>query len=266
MSPSGLRTTRRRPTTIRRLTAASLAAGGRGRCCAPRRSGPTAPTASSRSTVARTDTTELERGYTGPARSGRTEPPRAQEPPCRHQAKRSRDPIWTHRVAGGFVGALRQIMMRASSIRERRCRCALVGAARGRASAGAGAARSAAVSEDERSPTSSWPSILGSRMQRDADGTYYDPGTYTKTGARCEAVLGLSGTKRSKTYRRKYLDLEHRRSAARHGRQVQGEPASKPSATCEAGYATFLRADAAGDRAPRADPGHHRQLSERAFG
>jgi hypothetical protein len=43
------------------------------------------------------------------------------------------------------------------------------------------------------------------RMQRDADDTYYDPGTYSKDGF--EGVLGVAPDEISKTYRRKYLDL-----------------------------------------------------------
>ena len=43
-------------------------------------------------TIGRTDTTELERGYTGPARPGRTEPPRPQGGRRRRPARRSPDP------------------------------------------------------------------------------------------------------------------------------------------------------------------------------
>ncbi|HXG87944.1 MAG TPA: PilC/PilY family type IV pilus protein [Vicinamibacterales bacterium] len=47
------------------------------------------------------------------------------------------------------------------------------------------------------------------RMQRDADNTYYDPGTYTETGAVHEATLGLASSGATTNYRRKYFDLSH---------------------------------------------------------
>ena len=40
------------------------------------------------------------------------------------------------------------------------------------------------------------------RMQQDADGTYYDPGTYTVTGAPYEAALGLQSGDALTSYRR----------------------------------------------------------------
>ena len=47
------------------------------------------------------------------------------------------------------------------------------------------------------------------RMQRDADDTYYDPGTYSETGDAYEAALGLLAAEASKTYRRKFVNLLH---------------------------------------------------------
>jgi hypothetical protein len=46
------------------------------------------------------------------------------------------------------------------------------------------------------------------RMQRDADNVYYDPGTYTKSDADVEAVLGLLSSEGAKTYHRKYVSLK----------------------------------------------------------
>jgi hypothetical protein len=45
------------------------------------------------------------------------------------------------------------------------------------------------------------------RMQRDADETWYDPGTYSKDAY--EGVLGLPAGSVSKTYRRKFFELRH---------------------------------------------------------
>jgi hypothetical protein len=45
------------------------------------------------------------------------------------------------------------------------------------------------------------------RMQRDADNIYYDPNTYTKTGAAWERNPGLNVTSSNTNYRRKYVNL-----------------------------------------------------------
>ena len=45
------------------------------------------------------------------------------------------------------------------------------------------------------------------RMQRDADNTYYDPGTWSKDAY--ETALGLASGNVTKTYRRKYVNLAH---------------------------------------------------------
>ncbi|MBD0324642.1 MAG: hypothetical protein ICV72_14850, partial [Aldersonia sp.] len=47
------------------------------------------------------------------------------------------------------------------------------------------------------------------RMQRDPDNTYYDPGTYQKTGAGYEAILGLLASEADTSYRRKFYHLLH---------------------------------------------------------
>jgi hypothetical protein len=47
------------------------------------------------------------------------------------------------------------------------------------------------------------------RMQRDPDNTFYDPGTYAKSDAAVESVLGLSSGEAAKAYRRKYFDLRY---------------------------------------------------------
>jgi hypothetical protein len=49
----------------------------------------------------------------------------------------------------------------------------------------------------------------GNRMQRDADDTYYDMGTWTKTGAGFEGALGLATGEASTSYRRKFFTLAH---------------------------------------------------------
>lgn len=46
-----------------------------------------------------------------------------------------------------------------------------------------------------------------SRMQRDADGDYYDPQPYTKTGAAWEATIGVSAATTNAQYYRKFVDL-----------------------------------------------------------
>src|SRR5262245_43322955 len=45
------------------------------------------------------------------------------------------------------------------------------------------------------------------RMQFDSQGTYYDPGTYTLSGADYEAALGLQSGDALKVYRRTYTNL-----------------------------------------------------------
>jgi hypothetical protein len=50
---------------------------------------------------------------------------------------------------------------------------------------------------------------LAQRMQVDADGTYYDVGTYPVTLLPHEAVLGLLPTEAASSYRRKYFALKH---------------------------------------------------------
>ena len=47
------------------------------------------------------------------------------------------------------------------------------------------------------------------RMQLDAEGTYYDPGTYALTGALYEPVMGLGFGDAAASYRRKYLGFQH---------------------------------------------------------
>jgi hypothetical protein len=47
------------------------------------------------------------------------------------------------------------------------------------------------------------------RMQRDPDNTFYDPGTYTETGAGYEAAMGLAAADAAKVYRRKFFSLVH---------------------------------------------------------
>lgn len=46
-----------------------------------------------------------------------------------------------------------------------------------------------------------------SRMQRDADETYYDPQQYTKTGAAWEATIGVNATTTTSKYYRKFVAL-----------------------------------------------------------
>src|SRR5688572_4386509 len=48
------------------------------------------------------------------------------------------------------------------------------------------------------------------RMQYDADLVYYDPGTYTKTGALYEGPLGISASNTTTSYKRRYVGLTHR--------------------------------------------------------
>ena len=50
---------------------------------------------------------------------------------------------------------------------------------------------------------------VANRMQSDADGTYYDPWDYLKTGATWEAVIGVSGATTITRYRRAYRNLVH---------------------------------------------------------
>src|SRR5687767_10607542 len=45
------------------------------------------------------------------------------------------------------------------------------------------------------------------RMQKDADNNYYDPNTYTKTGAIWEGTPGLGLTNSTVFYRRIYMNL-----------------------------------------------------------
>lgn len=47
------------------------------------------------------------------------------------------------------------------------------------------------------------------RMQHDTDQTYYDPGSWTKTGALYESILGLTSSEAATRYRRKYLNFAH---------------------------------------------------------
>ncbi len=47
------------------------------------------------------------------------------------------------------------------------------------------------------------------RMQRDAEGDYYDQNIYTKTGALYEGTLGVAPANTLQKYRRRYVDLAH---------------------------------------------------------
>ena len=77
------------------------------------------------------------------------------------------------------------------------------------------------------------------RMQCDAEGTYYDPGTYTMTGAAFEAALGLQSGEALKTYRRKYTDLRHVDPAATTAPSIW--PArSSAVGDQESAYSTFF--------------------------
>ena len=48
---------------------------------------------------------------------------------------------------------------------------------------------------------------VANRMMKDGDNNYYDPNTYTKTGAIWEGDPGLNVQNSTATYRRKYLNL-----------------------------------------------------------
>lgn len=79
------------------------------------------------------------------------------------------------------------------------------------------------------------------RMQIGADGVYYDPGTYPKSGAAHEAVLGLGGADAAAGYRRKYFDFQHVNPSTSGGNKFA---ASRLDAVgdLESGYATFFEA------------------------
>ena len=50
---------------------------------------------------------------------------------------------------------------------------------------------------------------VANRMQRDADGTYYDPFTYPRTGAAWEPMIGVSAATSASSYRRTYPSLAY---------------------------------------------------------
>jgi hypothetical protein len=77
------------------------------------------------------------------------------------------------------------------------------------------------------------------RMQKDSHGTYYDPGTYTMTGATYEVALGLLSGEALKTYRRTYTNLRHVDPATHDGAKfLAGEITAVGDQ--ESGYTTFF--------------------------
>ena len=172
----------------------------------------------------------------GPARSGRTEPPRAQS--------RRADP-WqgAHAFAGRHHGRRVCHPVRhchhdvIPSTRARRAARRPVGGRR----AGVRAARSAAVPEDLADGIEHAAAQRHSRRRHVAAHAarrrrhLLRSGTYARTLAAYEAALGLDATNTSTRYRRKYLRTPLSEPAA----TSTARPRSKPSATSETGYATF---------------------------
>jgi Neisseria PilC beta-propeller domain len=72
------------------------------------------------------------------------------------------------------------------------------------------------------------------RMQYDADLTYYDPGTYIKTGALYEGPLGITGSNTTTNYKRRYVGLTHRNSTDKFDATTITIVGDR-----EAGYSTF---------------------------
>ena len=76
------------------------------------------------------------------------------------------------------------------------------------------------------------------RMQRDADGVYYDPGTYAVTGSLFEAVIGLATGDASSNYRRRFFNLEHVNPTETGGDKFKADRLDTVGDR-EAGYSTF---------------------------
>ena len=76
------------------------------------------------------------------------------------------------------------------------------------------------------------------RMQRDADNTYYDPGTYTKSNASIEAALGLVAGEAAASYRRKYFNLQHENATATADEKFSASSIAAVG-DLETGYSTF---------------------------
>jgi PilY1 beta-propeller domain len=77
------------------------------------------------------------------------------------------------------------------------------------------------------------------RMQRDADNTYYDPGTYAETNDDYEAVLGLASAEAAKTYRRKFFNLAHENPGSGSDEKFSASTIAAVG-DLEPGYGTFF--------------------------
>ena len=80
---------------------------------------------------------------------------------------------------------------------------------------------------------------VSARMQMDGQGTYYDPGTYTKTGGVLESVLGLVSADALKTYRRMFSNLQHGNAPLGIGDKYTSSHIDAIG-DLEAGYPTFF--------------------------
>ena len=193
---------RRKPTTIRRSRAARA---GRTRHSADPCRGVRAHGAQTviEVTVAKTDTTELERGYTG-QRGQDEQNRRARKAAVQTPGKALTRSDMGRRTAGGFVERKADYHEQSSIRSCARRAIAVALASRRRLSPSS----IRCCSQDISSPTSSWPSIPGIACSAMRDATYYDPGTYG-TDVTYEAALGLVGTKSTTSYRRNFPSLLH---------------------------------------------------------